>query len=48
LASGEAEAALLPFPGQDELRTEILFTEPAGWCCLEATGDARPAPGGDV
>jgi DNA-binding transcriptional LysR family regulator len=37
LASGDADAALLrlPFPGQDELRIEILFTEPR-WVVLPA------------
>jgi DNA-binding transcriptional LysR family regulator len=38
LASGDTDAALLrlPFPGQDALRTEILFTEPR-WVALPAT-----------
>ncbi len=35
LASGDADAALLrlPFPGQDSLQTEVLFTEPR-WVAL--------------
>jgi DNA-binding transcriptional LysR family regulator len=38
LASGEADVALLrlPFPGQDSLRTEVLFTEPR-WVALPVT-----------
>ena len=38
LASGEADVALLrlPFPGQDGLRVEMLFTEPR-WVALPAT-----------
>jgi DNA-binding transcriptional LysR family regulator len=38
LASGEVDAALLrlPFPGQDEMRTEVLLTE-ARWVVLPAT-----------
>ena len=37
LASGDTDAALLrlPFPGQDSLRTEVLFTEPR-WVALPA------------
>jgi DNA-binding transcriptional LysR family regulator len=38
LASGDADAALLrlPFPGQDSLRVEVLFTEPR-WVALPAS-----------
>jgi DNA-binding transcriptional LysR family regulator len=38
LASGDADAALLrlPFPGQDEVRIEVLLTEPR-WVVLAAT-----------
>ena len=38
LASGDADVALLrlPFPGQDGLRTEVLFTEPR-WVALPVT-----------
>ncbi len=38
LASGDADVALLrlPFPGQDDLRTEVLLTEPR-WVALPAT-----------
>jgi DNA-binding transcriptional LysR family regulator len=38
LASGDVDAALLrpPFPGQDEVRTEVLLTEPR-WVVLPAT-----------
>ncbi len=38
LASGDADAALLrlPFPGQESLRVEVLFTEPR-WVALPAT-----------
>ena len=38
LASGDADAALLrlPFPGQDDLRVEVLLTEPR-WVALPAT-----------
>lgn len=38
LATGDADAALLrlPFPGQDGLRTEVLFTEPR-WVVLPVT-----------
>ncbi len=38
LASGDADVALLrlPFPGQDGLRTEVLFTEPR-WVALPGT-----------
>jgi DNA-binding transcriptional LysR family regulator len=38
LASGDVDAALLrlPFPGQDEVRTEVLLTEPR-WVALPAT-----------
>jgi DNA-binding transcriptional LysR family regulator len=38
LASGEADVALLrlPFPGQDEVRIEVLLTEPR-WAALPAT-----------
>lgn len=38
LASGDVDAALLrlPFPGQDKLRTETLFTEPR-WVALPAS-----------
>jgi DNA-binding transcriptional LysR family regulator len=38
LASGDTDVALLrlPFPGQDALRTEVLFTE-ARWVALPAT-----------
>ena len=38
LASGDADVALLrlPFPGQDDLRTEVLFTEPR-WVALPVT-----------
>src|SRR5581483_11692838 len=38
LASGDTDVALLrlPFPGQDTLRTEVLFTE-ARWVALPAT-----------
>jgi DNA-binding transcriptional LysR family regulator len=38
LASGDTDVALLrlPFPGQDSLRTEVLFTEPR-WVALPAT-----------
>lgn len=38
LASGDADVALLrlPFPGQDSLRAEILFTEPR-WVALPAS-----------
>jgi DNA-binding transcriptional LysR family regulator len=37
LASGEVDAALLrlPFPGQDDVRTEVLLTEPR-WVALSA------------
>jgi len=43
LASGDTDAALLrlPFPGQDTLRTEVLFTE-ARWVALPA---AHPLAG---
>src|ERR1051326_2682820 len=43
LAHGDTDAALLrlPFPGQDTLRTEILFTEPR-WVALPA---AHPLAG---
>ena len=46
LASGDADVALLrlPFPGQDSLRTEMLFTEPR-WVVLPAT---HPLAGRDV
>ena len=38
LASGDTDVALLrlPFPGQDSLRVEVLFTEPR-WVALPAT-----------
>jgi DNA-binding transcriptional LysR family regulator len=38
LASGDVDAALLrlPFPGQDEVRVEVLLTEPR-WVALPAT-----------
>jgi DNA-binding transcriptional LysR family regulator len=38
LASGDVDAALLrlPFPGQEEVRTEVLLTEPR-WVALPAT-----------
>jgi DNA-binding transcriptional LysR family regulator len=38
LASGDADAALLrlPFPGQDDVRIEVLLTEPR-WVALPAT-----------
>ena len=38
LASGDTDVALLrlPFPGQDNLRVEVLFTEPR-WVALPAT-----------
>jgi DNA-binding transcriptional LysR family regulator len=38
LASGDVDAAFvrLPFPGQDEFRVEVLFTEPR-WAALPAT-----------
>ena len=38
LGSGDADVALLrlPFPGQDSLRVEVLFTEPR-WVALPAT-----------
>src|SRR6266581_4952654 len=38
LASGDADAALLrlPFPGQDDMRIEVLLTEPR-WVALPAT-----------
>ncbi|MBV9452004.1 MAG: LysR family transcriptional regulator [Streptosporangiaceae bacterium] len=38
LASGDVDAALLrlPFPGQDDARIEVLFTEPR-WAVLPAT-----------
>jgi DNA-binding transcriptional LysR family regulator len=38
LAAGDVDAALLrmPFPGQDEVRTEVLLTEPR-WVALPAT-----------
>jgi len=38
LASGDVDAALLrlPFPGQDEVRTEVLLTEPR-WVALPVT-----------
>ncbi|MPZ85582.1 MAG: LysR family transcriptional regulator [Actinophytocola sp.] len=38
LASGDTDAALLrlPFPGQEALRTQVLFTEPR-WVALPAT-----------
>jgi len=38
LAAGHADVALLrlPFPGQDSLRTEVLFTEPR-WVALPVT-----------
>jgi DNA-binding transcriptional LysR family regulator len=38
LASGDVDAALLrlPFPGQDDMRIEVLFTEPR-WVALPAT-----------
>ena len=38
LASGDVDAALLrlPFPGQDEVRIEVLLTEPR-WVVLPAT-----------
>jgi DNA-binding transcriptional LysR family regulator len=38
LASGEVDAALLrlPFPGQDDMRIEVLLTEPR-WVALPAT-----------
>jgi DNA-binding transcriptional LysR family regulator len=38
LASGDVDAALLrlPFPGQDQVRTEVLITEPR-WVALAAT-----------
>src|SRR5215470_6082199 len=38
LASGDVDAALLrlPFPGQDEMRIEVLLTEPR-WAALPAT-----------
>ncbi|MEK8110383.1 LysR substrate-binding domain-containing protein [Micromonospora sp. M12] len=49
LADGEADAALvrLPFPGQDTLRVEVLFTEPR-WVALPtahrlATRDEIPS-----
>ncbi|MFF5976535.1 LysR family transcriptional regulator [Streptomyces sp. NPDC012769] len=43
LATGDVEAAFvrLPFPGQDELRTHVLFTEPR-WVALAA---AHPLAG---
>jgi DNA-binding transcriptional LysR family regulator len=43
LASGDADAALLrlPFPGQESLRVEVLFTEPR-WVALRA---AHPLAG---
>jgi DNA-binding transcriptional LysR family regulator len=43
LASGDADAALLrlPFPGQESLRVEVLFTEPR-WVALPA---AHPLAG---
>ena len=46
LASGDADVALLrlPFPGQDSLRTEVLFTEPR-WVALPA---AHPLAGRDL
>jgi DNA-binding transcriptional LysR family regulator len=46
LAAGDADAALLrlPFPGQDSLRTEVLFTEPR-WVALPA---AHPLATRDV
>jgi DNA-binding transcriptional LysR family regulator len=46
LASGDVDAALLrlPFPGQDCLRTEVLFTEPR-WVALPA---AHPLATRDV
>jgi DNA-binding transcriptional LysR family regulator len=46
LASGDVDAALLrlPFPGQDSLRTEVLFTEPR-WVALPA---AHPLATRDV
>ena len=46
LASGDTDAALLrlPFPGQDTLRVEILFTEPR-WVALPA---AHPLAKRDV
>jgi DNA-binding transcriptional LysR family regulator len=38
LSGGDTDVALLrlPFPGQDDLRTEVLFTEPR-WVALAAT-----------
>jgi DNA-binding transcriptional LysR family regulator len=38
LATGDVDAALLrlPFPGQDEVRVEVLLTEPR-WVALPAT-----------
>src|ERR1044071_3909890 len=46
LADGDADVALLrlPFPGQDSLRTTVLFTEPR-WVALPAT---HPLAGRDV
>ena len=45
LVSGDTDVALLrlPFPGQDSLRTEVLFTEPR-WVVLPA---AHPLAGRD-
>jgi len=45
LAGGDTDVALLrlPFPGQDSLRTEVLFTEPR-WVALPA---AHPLAGRD-
>src|SRR6266699_1483670 len=47
LASGEVDAALLrlPFPGQDDMRIEVLLTE-SRWVALPAT--PPPAPPGPI
>src|SRR6266542_2191114 len=45
LASGHVDAALLrlPFPGQDDVRIEVLLTEPR-WVALPATHPLAAAP----